>query len=62
MNGYITTKQATEKWGITQRQVQIHCQKGRIPGITKFNNNYMIPENAQRPMYDYFSKTEDKKD
>lgn len=26
MNGYMTTKEAAEKWGITQRQVQNHCK------------------------------------
>lgn len=33
MKGYMTTKEAAEKWHISQRQVQIHCKKGRIPGL-----------------------------
>lgn len=55
MEGYITTKQAAEKWGITQRQVQVHCQKNRIPGVLKFGKSYMIPSDATRPVYGFFS-------
>ena len=53
MDGYMTTKEAAEKWGITQRQVQIHCKKGHIPGIVKVGTNYLIPANAKRPVYGY---------
>lgn len=30
MDGYMTTKEAAKKWGITQRQVQLHCQKNTL--------------------------------
>ena len=33
MDGFMTTKQAAEKWGISVRQVQNHCKNGRT------NNN-----------------------
>ena len=56
MNGYITTKEAAEKWGITQRQVQVHCKKNRIPGVVMHGTSYMIPENAKRPVYGFFSE------
>jgi excisionase family DNA binding protein len=55
MNGYMTTKEAAEKWGITQRQVQNHCKKNRIPGVVMHGTTYMIPEDAGRPVYGYFS-------
>ena len=55
MNGYMTTKEAAEKWGITQRQVQNHCKKNRIPGVVTHGTNHMIPENATRPVYVFFS-------
>ena len=54
MNGYMTTKEASEKWGITQRQVQVHCKKKRIPGVVMHGTSYMIPENATRPVYGFF--------
>lgn len=56
MNGYMTTKEAAEKWGITQRQVQVHCKKKRIPGVVTHGTIYMIPEDATRPVYGFFSE------
>lgn len=53
MEGYMTTKEAAEKWGITQRQVQNHCKKQRIPGIVTVGTNYLIPENTSRPVYGF---------
>lgn len=43
MNGYMTTKEAAEKWKLSQRQVQIHCKKGRILGVVTVGTNYLIP-------------------
>lgn len=57
MNGYMTTKKAAEKWGITQRQVQNHCKKNRIPGVMTHGTTYMIPEDASRPVYGFFLRT-----
>lgn len=62
MEGYMTTKEASEKWNISQRQVQIHCKKGRIPGVTTVGTNYLIPINATRPVYGFFSIPEVRKD
>ena len=56
MDNYMSTKQAAEKWGITQRQVQNHCKMGRIPGVVRFNTSYMIPADAKRPVYGFFSE------
>ena len=52
----MTTKEAADKWGITQRQVQIHCKKCRIPDVVKIGTNYLIPANAQRPIYGYYTE------
>ena len=53
MNGYMTTKEAAEKWGITQRQVQNHCKLGRIKGVQRVGTNYLIPKDAKKPTYVY---------
>ena len=58
----MTTKEAAERWNISQRQVQIHCKKGRIPGVTTVGTNYLIPINATRPVYGFFSMPEKEKD
>ena len=36
MEGYMTIKQAAEKWDVTPRRIQFLCSKGRIKGATKF--------------------------
>jgi len=49
MNGYITVRDAAEKWGVTPRQVQILCKKNRIEGATRMSRIWIIPENASKP-------------
>lgn len=53
MEGFMTTKEAAEKWKISVRQVQNHCKNGRIKGVLKVGTNYLIPENAAKPTYVY---------
>lgn len=48
MNG-MTTAEAAKKWGITPRQVQLLCAKGRIPGAVRFGHAWVIPANAEKP-------------
>ncbi len=57
MEGYMSTKEAAEKWGISIRQVQIHCKNGRIKGVQKVGTNYLIPDNASRPLYGFFPES-----
>lgn len=53
MNGFMTTKEAAEKWSICVRQVQNHCKSGRLKGVQKIGTNWLIPESAQKPVYTY---------
>ena len=46
---YITAAEAAEKWGITPRSVQIHCEKGNIPGVNMLGKAWLIPANVERP-------------
>ena len=46
---YITVADAAKKWGLTTRSVQLHCEKGNIPGVNMLGKAWMIPENAERP-------------
>ena len=46
---YLSTKDASEKWGIGQRRIQILCAKDRIPGASLVGNTWIIPENAEKP-------------
>ncbi len=46
---YITTREAAGKWGVTNRLVQLLCQKGSVDGAIRFNRSYAIPADAPRP-------------
>lgn len=51
VHGYITGQEAAEKWGITERQVQILCKANRIVGATRMSRIWIIPENAEKPTH-----------
>lgn len=53
MEGFMTTREAAEKWKISVRQVQNHCKNGRIKGVVRVGTNYLIPEDALKPTYVY---------
>ena len=46
---YITVAEAAKKWGLTPRSVQLHCEKGNIPGVDMLGKAWRIPANAERP-------------
>jgi len=46
---YITAKQAAQKWGISERRVQILCEQGRIEGVSKLGHAWAIPKDAEKP-------------
>ncbi|MGD9566867.1 MAG: helix-turn-helix domain-containing protein [Sedimentibacter sp.] len=46
---YLTTKQASELWNISQRRVAILCDKGRITGVEKAGKTWLIPKDASKP-------------
>lgn len=47
---FLTTKQVSELWGISQRRVAIYCKQGRIQGATKAGKTWLIPPNTQKPV------------
>ena len=49
MEGFMTIKEAADKWNITGRQVQNMCSEGKIPGASKFGRAWAIPADAKRP-------------
>jgi hypothetical protein len=46
---YIGTKEAAEKWGITERRIQKLCEEGRIHGAVRFVRVWAIPKDAEKP-------------
>ena len=47
---YIKVSKAAEKWGISARRVRLLCANGKINGVIRKGNLYMIPENAMKPL------------
>ena len=46
---YISTKEAAEKWGISERRIQKLCEENRIPGAERFVRVWAIPKDAEKP-------------
>ncbi len=44
---YISVAQAAQKWDISQARVHEMCETGLIPGVARFENAWMIPENTE---------------
>ena len=46
---YMDVKEASQKWGISDRRIRVLCNDGRIDGAIKLNWSWTIPENAPKP-------------
>ena len=46
---YMSAQEASIKWGISKRRVQLLCSIGRIKGVTRVGNMWVIPKDAQKP-------------
>lgn len=46
---YITTKEASAKWGISTSRITILANEGRIPGAQRFGRSWLIPFSAPKP-------------
>lgn len=47
---YMTTKEASLKWGISDRRIRILCNEGKIEGAMKIGRNWSVPSNAMKPI------------
>ena len=46
---FMTVKQASEKWGISDRRVRVLCSQGRILGAYQAGRSWKIPVDAGKP-------------
>ena len=46
---YMSVEEAAQKWGISVRSVQLHCQKGNVVGALLRGRTWVIPVSAARP-------------
>ena len=49
MEGYMTLKEAAEKWGIGDRRINTLCLEGRIEGASKIGNLWVSPVDTPKP-------------
>ncbi len=56
---FMTARQAAKKWDISQRRVQILCSTGRINGVFKLGEVWVIPADTDKPI-DGRKRKEDK--
>lgn len=45
----MTVKQASEKWGISDRRVRTLCSEGKISGVIREGRSWRIPLDARKP-------------
>ena len=46
---YLSIRETAEKWGVSSRWVQVLCADGRIEGVARIGNMWVIPKDAERP-------------
>ena len=55
---YMTAKQASEKWGISDRRIRTLCAEGKIPGAFQEGRGWKIPYDARKPSDGRYKKAE----
>ena len=49
IKGYISIREASCRWGVSERRVDQYCAEGRIPGAPRFGRSWAIPADAEKP-------------
>ena len=47
---YMTTKETSEKWNTTVRQVQLACDGGRVESAIRIGHIWLIHKDADKPI------------
>lgn len=48
MFDYMNVKEAAEKWGLSERRIQVLCATNRIPDVMRISNVWLIPKTASK--------------
>jgi len=46
---YLTAREASELWGITQRRVQALCENGQVFNAERLGTIWVIPKGTPKP-------------
>ena len=49
IKGSVSIREASYRWGVSERRVNQYVAQGRIPGVERFGRSWAIPENAEKP-------------
>ena len=49
MKGYLSVREISYKWNVSERWVSKLAQDGKIPGVERFGRSWAIPEDAEKP-------------
>ena len=49
IKGYISIREASYRWGVSERRGNQYCAEGRISGVSVFGRSWAIPENTEKP-------------
>ena len=47
---FMTVKEASAKWGISDRRIRVLCAEGKIPGVIKERKSWKIPFDTAKPI------------
>lgn len=47
---FMTTKEASDLWNVSERMVRLYCTEGRIPGAEPNDNGWLIPVGTPKPL------------
>ena len=50
MKGYLSIRETSYKWGVSERRVNQYVTEGRIPGVERFGRSWAIPADAVKPV------------
>ena len=49
MKGYLSVREISYKWNVSERWVSKLAQDGRIPGVERFGRSWVTPEGTEKP-------------
>ena len=58
---YISTKEASENWKVTEQLIRRYCRQERIPGAIQKDGAWLIPAKAKKPSRTDSTETEEEK-
>ena len=47
---YISVKEASKRWNISERSVRNYCAEGRVTGAVLLGKTWLIPSDSTKPI------------